>query len=129
MFACRNTSFDRLKEEFKEQNQGVVNQNSHIIDTSKVISFKDDILFIMEQQCGANDNSCHSAQAVAAGTSNISLFDYAGVKAAQDPDGLLYSSVIWDGNASKMPSKSKTQIDKIYIGAIKKWIDNGMSNN
>lgn len=129
MFACRNTSFDKLKEEFKEQNQGLVVQGSHVIDTSKVISFKDDILYIMELQCGAKDNNCHSAQAVAGGTSTIGLYDYAGVKAAQDPDGLLYSSIIWDGNASKMPSKSKTQIDKLYIGAIKKWIDNGMSNN
>lgn len=123
LLACKNSNFEKLKEEY-EAKSSVISDGAHIIDTSKTISFKKDILFIMQTHCGTG--TCHSAQTSSGG---IALYDYVGVKAAQETDGLLYSSVSWDGNAIKMPNRSRTQIDALYIAAIKKWIDNGMPNN
>jgi len=125
--ACRNNNYEATKLEYaqKQKDQG----GAISLDTSQVMSFQRDILPIMQSQCGAGDNNCHTAEAVAGGLTSVYLYDYVGVSQAQVPDGLFYSSIIWDGNATKMPRKSKTQIDPLYIGAIKKWIDNGMLNN
>ena len=92
-------------------------------DTAKVMSYSNDIVPILNASCGTN-NSCHGTT----NTSTIDLTTYAGVNNTVI-NGLLYSAVIWDGNASNMPKGSASKIPVCDITKIKKWIDAGAQNN
>lgn len=92
-------------------------------DTTHVMSYANDIVPILNNSCGTN-NSCHGPSS----TASIDLSTYAGVY-AKVSDTFLYSSLIWDGNASNMPKNSTTQLSSCSIVKIKKWIDNGAPNN
>lgn len=93
-------------------------------DPTAEVSFATDILPIMSGSCSSASVACHSSNS----TSGIPLDSYDGVKEQVDNDK-LYSSVIWDGNASQMPKGSSTKIDTCSIGKIKRWIDAGAPNN
>ena len=92
-------------------------------DTTKTISYSQDIVPILNNSCGIN-NSCHSSS----NTSNVDLSNYAGVDTSV-VKGKFYSSVNWDGFASKMPKGSPTQISICNITQIKKWVAAGAPNN
>jgi hypothetical protein len=98
--------------------------NNQTCDTTVTISFKNDIQPILQNSCGSN-NSCHQI----GGTGGIvELQDYAGVKAIA-ANGKLISSIIWDGNASQMPSGSSSKISDCYIGKIQKWVNENYPDN
>jgi hypothetical protein len=93
-------------------------------DTSGTISYAVHIRPILSGSCGAN-NACHSGGSAGGG---IVLAQYAGVKAAAD-NGKLWSAIIWDGNASRMPKNSASQINDCYQAQIRKWLDQGAPDN
>lgn len=81
-----------------------------------LVTYQNTIAAIMTQHC----TSCHNANNAQGG---IRLDTYQGV--AQEDRGKLYSSVVWDGNAAKMPP-SGAKLDECTLARIKKWIDDGM---
>ncbi|MGQ9863315.1 MAG: c-type cytochrome domain-containing protein [Bacteroidia bacterium] len=87
-------------------------------DSIGTVTYQNTIAEIMTQHC----TSCHNANNASHG---IRLDTYQGVKAAQERDGKLYSSMIWDGNAKKMPPNG-SKLDDCTLARIKKWIDDGM---
>lgn len=93
-------------------------------DTTGTISFEVHIRPILSGSCGSN-NSCHSAAGAGGG---VVLANYNGVKTAAD-NGKLWSALIWDGNASRMPKNSASQINDCYQAQIRKWLDQGAPNN
>jgi hypothetical protein len=92
-------------------------------DATSPVTYSDDIVLILKSNCGTG-NSCHSSN----NTSGIALNNYSSVKLQVDNTKLL-SSIIWDGNASFMPSGSSAQIDTCSIGKISRWIADGAPNN
>ena len=93
-------------------------------DTTAVMSFQTHILPILTSSCGAT-NSCHNTQGAGGG---VILETYSGVKSVVT-NGLLVSSIIWDGNASQMPKGSPTQLNNCYQAQIQKWIEEGALDN
>ena len=92
-------------------------------DTTVTIRYSTDILPILNNSCGAN-NSCHNATT----TNGVVLGTFAGCKAAVT-NGKLWSAIVWDGNASFMPSGSSSKINDCYQAKIRKWIDEGAPDN
>ncbi|MCC6726931.1 MAG: hypothetical protein IT258_20685 [Saprospiraceae bacterium] len=88
------------------------------------VSFAADIVPIMSGSCNSVSVACHSGGS----NSGIDLSTYVGVKEQVD-SGKLYSSIIWDGNASQMPSGSSSKIDDCSITKIGQWIADGAPNN
>jgi hypothetical protein len=98
--------------------------NNQTCDTTVTISFKNDIQPILLSNCGSN-NSCHQI----GGTSGIwELQDYAGVQNVA-ANGLLISSITWDGNNEAMPKGSASKISDCNIGKIQKWINENYPDN
>ncbi len=93
-------------------------------DTSMVISYATDIVPIMNNSCGAQDNSCHTS-ATASGQTILDI--QVGVNAVAT-NGKLLSSITWDGNASFMP-KSGVKLPECDINKIRKWINEGAPDN
>jgi hypothetical protein len=90
------------------------------VDTacSDTISFANDILPIMENNC----TGCHNANNTSGG---YDLTNHAGVTLNT---GKLYGSIVHDGSASSMPQGG----DKIANASIQKvycWINQGAKNN
>ena len=81
---------------------------------STAISYAKQVTSVMNNYC----TSCHNSNNKGGG---INLDNYADVK-AQGVTGKLLSSVIWDGNASKMPAGSSTKINDCAINDIQRWI-------
>jgi hypothetical protein len=93
-------------------------------DATSEVSFANDIVPIMSGSCSSASTACHSANSA----SGIPLDTYIGVKEQVDFDK-LYSSIIWDGNASQMPKGSSSKIDTCSIGKVERWIAAGAPNN
>lgn len=94
--------------------------NGGSCDTTVQLSYTADILPIMTGSCGAN-NSCHNS---ATSTTGVYLNQYANVRTIA-LNGILWSSVTWDGNASNMPQGGSSKINDCYQAKIRKWIDEG----
>ncbi len=88
------------------------------------VSFADDIEPILKTSCSSLSAACHGP----GNTSPAFLDDYDGVKEQVD-NGKLLSSIIWDGNASFMPSGSSSKIEDCSINKITAWIAAGAPNN
>jgi hypothetical protein len=86
-----------------------------LCDTANV-TYSNTIKGIMDQNC---NTSCHAGPFP---TSGINLDSYAALR-NMATTGKLYSSVVWDGKASRMPQGATTKIDTCSIAYIKKWID------
>lgn len=97
--------------------------NSGACDTTVTIRYSTDIAPIMSGTCGAN-NSCHNASS----TSGVHLAQYADVRTIA-LNGILWSSITWDGNALFMPQGSSSKISDCYQAKIRKWIDEGAPDN
>jgi hypothetical protein len=108
------------KDNFTELHPVVV--TTAVCDTNKTMSFSNDIMPIINNNCGTA-NSCHGTS----NTSRIDLTDYNGVNAIA-VDGRLTGSVVWDGNSSPMP-KGSGQISVCDQTKIKKWVADGAPNN
>jgi hypothetical protein len=93
-------------------------------DPNATASFSDDIQPILKESCNSDNVGCHAAGAA----SNVPLHDHASVKVQVD-NGKLLSSIIWDGNASFMPSGSSTQIDSCSMNKVINWINDGALDN
>ena len=93
-------------------------------DPNATVSFADDIVPILSGSCSSASADCHASN----GTSLKPLNDYNGVKVQVD-NGKLLSSIIWDGNASFMPSGSISKIDSCSMSKISRWIAAGAPNN
>ena len=93
-------------------------------DPTSSVTFSNDIVPIMSGSCNSASVACHSGGS----SSGIDLSTYAGVKEQVD-SGKLYSSIIWDGNASQMPKGSSSKIEDCSIGKIERWIADGAPNN
>ncbi len=92
-------------------------------DTTVTIRLSTDIMPILNGSCGAN-NSCHNTST----TSGIVLGNYADLRSIA-LNGILWSSITWDGNALPMPQGSSAQINDCYQAKIRKWIDEGAPDN
>ena len=108
---CYYDNFQELHPEFLLNNGNC--------DTTVAISFTADISPILGGSCGAN-NSCHNASS----TSGVYLSQYANVRTLA-LNGILWSSITWDGNASNMPQGSSSKISDCHQAKIRKWIDEG----
>lgn len=97
--------------------------NTGTCDTTVTIRYSTDIAPIMTGTCGAN-NSCHNASS----TSSVHLAQYDVVRQIA-LNGILWSSITWDGNALYMPQGSSTKISDCYQAKIRKWIDEGAPDN
>ncbi|MCC6459046.1 MAG: hypothetical protein IT260_01165 [Saprospiraceae bacterium] len=97
--------------------------NDGVCDTTVTIRYSLDVAPIMNGSCGAN-NSCHNAGS----SSGINLATYAGVSTIAQ-NGVLWSAITWDGNASFMPQGSSAKINDCYQAKIRKWIDAGAPEN
>ena len=104
-------------------NYAELHPNITVCDTTHVMSFANDIQPILSNSCSVV--ACHGPATSGGG---YDLSSYAGVNQAVT-DGKLYSSVIWDGNASNMPKDSPSKISICDQTKIKKWIDAGAPNN
>ncbi len=82
------------------------------------ISFANDILPIMENNC----TSCHNASNASGG---YDLSNYAGVT---QNTGKVYGSILQDGSASSMP-QGGSKIADSSIQKINCWINQGAKNN
>ena len=94
-----------------------------VCDTTAIIKLSTDVQPILNSTCGAG-NSCHNASS----SSGVVLASYAGVRSVA-LDGRLWSAIVWDGNASFMPSGSSAKINDCYQAKIRKWIDEGAPDN
>lgn len=84
------------------------------------ISFKTDILPILNQHC----NGCHGSTQQNQG---IILDDYANIKIFA-LEGSLYGAIIQDGNYAPMPYAAP-KLDSCSIAKINNWKKEGLLNN
>lgn len=89
-------------------------------DSSGVISYSTQIVPALNSGC---TKQCHNNVG-----SGHDMTTWAGVK-ADVVSGKLVSSIIWDGNAQKMPQGATTKISDCDIVKIKKWVSAGALNN
>lgn len=92
---------------------------SNKCDTTNV-KYTNTIVSIMNTSC----NSCHSKTTASASVITDNYSDLMNVV----NNGKFLSSIIWDGNASKMP-KGGNKLSDCDINKIKKWINSGSLNN
>lgn len=89
------------------------------------VSYKNTIAGIMKTNCATS--ACHAGGNPSAG---IDLSTYAGIQAIESGSpGQFFSSISWDGNASKMPKGATQQIDACAINQINSWLKQGMKDN
>lgn len=86
-------------------------------DTVGAISYSRQIVPLLNANC----NNCHNT-----GGTSPDLSNYAGV--LNSAQNTLYSSVVWDGNASNMP-KGLPKMSDCDVTIIKKWVFAGAPNN
>lgn len=97
-------------------------QNSNNCDTTNV-TFSLSVSPLLSNHC----LSCHGNSTAASLGGNIKLENYADVKLRAD-NGSLFGSVNYTSGFSQMP-KGSSKLDDCKLTIIKKWIDNGATNN
>jgi hypothetical protein len=97
---------------------GINDNNSTNCDTTKAITYNNDIKAILDNNCGTG-NSCHN------GSSSLSGIDLATYDGAKAIASKLIGAVSWDGTASNMPKGSTSKINDCNIAKIKKWVNTG----
>jgi hypothetical protein len=80
------------------------------------ISYNNHIKAIMNNYC----ISCHKTSYKGGG---INLDNFNDVKSCAQ-SGKLLSSIVWDGNAKRMPEGSSSKINSCYIKQLNIWISN-----
>lgn len=97
---------------------GINDSTSTGCDTTKAITYTNDIKPILDGNCGAN-SPCHQGTST---NSGIDLSNYIGAKGIASK---LVGAVTWNGTASNMPKGSASKISDCSIGKIKKWVESG----
>jgi hypothetical protein len=92
-------------------------------DSVKVISYKNDVQPILNNNCGAQAG-CHSNGSASGG---VKLESWQGTNEVATT-GLLMKSIRHESGVSFMP-KGGTKLDACYIAIIGKWVRNGSLNN
>ncbi len=90
-------------------------------DTSGILTFSANILPIMQQSCGAGDNSCHSPAGANAG---LDLSDKTSASGA-GTSGQLIGCITGNINYSAMP-KSPYSLSECDKNKIMRWVNTGM---
>ena len=96
---------------------------SSTCDSSKTISYKNDVQPILNNNCGAQAG-CHSNGSASGG---VKLESWQGTNIVAE-SGLLMKSIKHESGAAPMPNANK-KIDNCYIAIIEKWIKAGRLNN
>ena len=91
-------------------------------DSSGVISYSAQIVPVLKSGC---TTQCHGG---IGGGGGHDMTTWVGVN-ADVVSGKLVSSVVWDGNAQKMPQGATTKISVCDIAKIKKWAAAAGPNN
>src|SRR4051812_17002218 len=94
-----------------------------VCDTSGVISYSANIVPALVNNC--NISACHSTSSPGGG---YDFSNYNGVFNCA-ASGKLLSCVVWDGNASQMPSGASHRISSCDIAKIRNWLSGGALNN
>lgn len=92
-------------------------------DSVKVISFKNDVQPILNNNCGAQAG-CHSNGSASGG---VKLESWQGANEVAST-GLLMKAIRHETGVSNMP-KGGAKLDACYIAIIGKWVRNGSLNN
>ena len=91
-------------------------------DSTSVISYSAQIVPVLKSGC---TTQCHGG---IGGGGGHDMTTWVGVN-ADVVSGKLVSSVVWDGNAQKMPLGATTKISVCDIAKIKKWAAAAGPNN
>jgi hypothetical protein len=92
-------------------------------DSVKVISYKNDVQPLLNNNCGAQAG-CHSNGSASGG---VKLESWQGTNEVATT-GLLMKSIKHESGVSFMP-KGGSKLDACYIAIIGKWVRNGSLNN
>lgn len=98
-------------------------KNASTCDSLKVISFKNDVQPILNNNCGAQAG-CHSNGSASGG---VKLESWQGASEVA-LSGLLMKAIRHENGVSSMP-KGGSKLDNCYIAIIGKWVRNGSLNN
>lgn len=97
-------------------------KNSTATCDTAAVTYTSTVASIINTSCATP--ACHAGTAPSGG---IDLSSYTAVKDFEtNSPGMLISSIVWDGNASKMPKGATAKIDTCYIKQVKVWINQGM---
>ncbi len=92
-------------------------------DSVKVISYKNDVQPLLNNNCGAQAG-CHSNGSASGG---VKLESWQGTNEVSTT-GLLMKAIRHETGVSPMP-KGGSKLDACYIAIIGKWVRNGSLNN
>jgi hypothetical protein len=96
---------------------------SSTCDSSKTISYKNDVQPLLNNNCGAQAG-CHSNGSASGG---VKLESWQGTNEVAIT-GLLMKAIKHESGVSSMP-KGGSKLDACYIAIISKWVRNGSLNN
>lgn len=98
-------------------------EDENSCDTNRVISYMADIVPIMSNSCGANNN-CHKS---GSSDSDIPLDDIRSIRDLA-ADGSLLGSILHESGYEPMPDGG-SQLSECSIQKIQAWINQGTLNN
>jgi hypothetical protein len=113
--ACLNSCTKNKTEEMETK--------TSTCDSVKVISYKNDVQPILNNNCGAQAG-CHSNGSASGG---VKLESWQGTNEVATT-GLLMKAIKHESGVSSMP-KGGSKLDACYIAIIGKWVRNGSLNN
>ncbi len=103
-----------------------------VCDTTGVISFANDIIPIMNLQCGTDNVACHVNPAADGGCGFANYVDMLDYLASSSKDIKFVKTITHDPTLTSslyMPKGSSTKIDDCSIQKIQAWINRGKLNN
>lgn len=119
--SCVNDNVDELRPQQNDTSSVTIPQ----CDTTTItISYVHDIVPIMENSCGSNDNNCHLSGNTASGVVLDNYIDLNGTVL----DGSLLGTILHESGYSPMPDGGG-QLDNCSINKIKSWINHGAVQN
>jgi hypothetical protein len=117
ILSAQSCSYDNLSEIYPSSG------DETNCDTARVISYSSDIIPIMGNSCGSNNN-CHKS---GSSDSDIPLDDIRSIRDLA-ADGSLMGSILHQSGYEPMPDGG-SQLSECSIQKIQAWINQGTLNN